>query len=245
MPSKRPARPVAKGGDEPPIANPSGPSSSTRAAEPRPSHARRLRAQAQLNPRFTFLLYVAVAVGTIPIEAVLRNTILWSVLALLVLAHVASQALAMRFAYAPVLHGILIGLLITLPLGYVARAVLLTLAATALGTSSGLLLFQRMVFIAAPLEELYYRGCVQRDYGVIEATLFYAVAALLLYWPATQGFWLVLATMVTGSALLGVIFALVNKRYGLSAAIACHTVSNLCLFVVPSLLRDWGSWLNI
>ncbi|MCA1554292.1 MAG: CPBP family intramembrane metalloprotease, partial [Chloroflexi bacterium] len=198
----------------------------------------------RLNPRFTFLVYIAFALGTIPLDAMLRTTILWVVLALLVLAHIASHPLQMPFAIGRVRNGALIGLVLTLPLAFLVRDVLLTIAVTSLGTAAGLLIFQRMVFIAAPLEEAYYRGCLQREHSALEATLLYALGALALYFPIAQGFWLVLGTLVLGSLMLGVLFAWVSERYGLSAAMACHIVCNFSLFVAPTLLRDWGHLLR-
>jgi len=34
------------------------------------------------------------------------------------------------------------------------------------------------------------------------------------------------------------LFAFVAKRYGVSAAIACHVACNFCLFIAPSLVRE-------
>jgi membrane protease YdiL (CAAX protease family) len=238
--AKRPVKNIATRYDDSTTMASSVRNTPARTTTSRVSQSARPWARTRLNTRFTFLIYAAVAAGTITLDATLRTTILWSVLAVLLLAHIGSQPLTMRYQFSRVQRGALLGLLLTLPLAFLARDVLLTLASSSLGTASGSLLFQRLVFIAAPLEELYYRGYVQRDRGTAEATLLYAIAALLIYWPTTQGFWAVLATMVLGSALLGALFAWVNKRFGLSAAIACHIACNLCLFILPSVLHDYS-----
>ena len=212
----------------------------TRASATKKSDATRARSATRLNARFTFLLYAAVALGTFSVEQTLRVTLLWSVLAALVLLHVAAQPLAMRYTFESIQRGVLIGLALTLPLAIVASDFLVTLASLSLGVKSGLLIFQRMVFIVAPLEEVFYRGCVQRERGWLETTIFYTLGALLFYWPMMQDFGRVLGIVVIGSAAFGFAFALVAKRYGLSAAIACHVVCNFGLFIAPALLREWS-----
>lgn len=204
----------------------------------------RTRVYPRINARFTFLLYLAVVVGTFPLEATLRATILWSVLIALTLAHVAAQPLAMSYALTPIQRGALIGLACALPLAIVAQDFLIPLATLSLGVRSGALLFQRLIFIVAPLEELFYRGCVQRERGVVESTLYYTLGSVAFYWPLMQDYWRVTAALAIGHALFGGLFAFIAKRYGVSAAIACHTACNFCLFIAPSLVRELGRLVN-
>ncbi|MBI3732193.1 MAG: CPBP family intramembrane metalloprotease [Chloroflexi bacterium] len=218
-----------------------GPTARSSRIEKRATPFRRTASNASLNPRFTFLLYAAMAIGTFQLERALRVTILWVTLVVLILAHVYSRPLQMRFTLKSIRAAAILGMVLTLPLGLIAREPLVTLASGVFGDSSGLVLFERTVMIAAPIEEVYFRGCVQRDVSLMESAFLYALGMLLLYLPAVQGFWIVLSVVVIGSALLGLLWTWSCQRWGPSAAIACHAVCNLCLFVVPGVLHDWAS----
>lgn len=199
--------------------------------------------KAHFDPYFAFLLFVGIGLGTWRVELPLRLTTLWLALLGLVMVYAEERPLEARYSLLNLGRGALVGLIASAPLLFLSREFLNTTAARLYGTSDILLLFQRLVLLAAPIEELYFRGFVQRERGVFNGALLYALASAIYFLPGRLSFWSVIAVVSLGMGFLGLVYGYIYQRYGLSASIACHMVVNFVLMVIPSLLKQIAAML--
>ena len=199
--------------------------------------------KAWFDPYFAFLLFVGVGLGTWRLELQLRLTILWLTLLALVMVYAEERPMEAKYSLLNLGRGALVGLIVSAPLLLLAREFLNTTSARLYGTSDILLLFQRLVLLAAPIEELYFRGFVQRERGLVNGALLYGLASVVYFLPGRLGFWSVIALVALGMGLLGLAYGYIYQRYGLSASIACHMVANFVLLVLPSLLGQIAAML--
>lgn len=201
----------------------------------RRAKGRKKKGRMRIDPYFAYLVFLAVGVGTLRLEADARLTILWTALLAVSLYYIESQPLGSNYKLANVWRGAAAG-------GGVSLLFLLfahqTLAAAAgqLFPFVGLpALFRALVLLAAPIEELYFRGILQREKGLLAAVALYSVGEVALYLPVTIGYPAVLVGVVLGAGLLGFVYGYVYDRYGLSASTACHATVNLVLWFLPAL----------
>ena len=199
--------------------------------------------KARFDPYFAFLLFVGVGLGTWRVELQLRLTVLWLALLALAMIYAEERPLEANYSLLNLGGGALVGLIVSAPLVFLARGFLNTTSAELYKTSDILLLFQRLVLLAAPIEELYFRGFVQRERGLVSGALLYGLASAVYFLPGHLDFWSVIAVVSLGTGLLGFVYGYICQRYGLSASIACHMVANLVLLVIPSLLDQIAAML--
>ncbi len=192
-----------------------------------------------LDPYFAFLIFVAFGLGTWRVEAEIRLTVLWVILLVLVLIYAGTKPVRFDYSLRELGRGAVIGLIISLPFFFLARGVLSVTAARLFPMPSLAALFRALVLLAAPVEELFFRGVLQQERGIIHATLLYGLGGAVFFLPeAGLGGPLALLVVVAAMVLLGFIYGYVYNRYGLSAAIACHAVVNVVLLFAPALLNQ-------
>ena len=189
-----------------------------------------------LDPYLAFLIFAGVGLGTLRLGIEVRSVILWATLLGLCLYHAEERGIEVRYSLANLGYGAAVGLIVSLPFALLAGDALRATSAKLFPAASRAALFQSLVFLAAPAEELYFRGFLQRERGLPSAALLYALGMAILFLPAFSGFPLILAAVTGAMGLLGFIYGYVYHRHGLSASIACHVVANAMLFFAPFLL---------
>jgi membrane protease YdiL (CAAX protease family) len=191
------------------------------------------------DPYLTFLIFAVIGVGTLRLGMEAHLLILRLVLLGICLIYAERQAIAMQYGLVNLGRGAVVGLLISLPLLLLARDALKTTSARLFPLASEAVLFQSLVLLAAPIEELYFRGFLQRERGLVSAALLYGLGEGILFLPGLSGFPAVLIAVVMATALLGFVYGYVCQRYGLSASISCHATVNLVLLFLPTALDQW------
>ncbi len=191
-----------------------------------------------LDPYFAFLVFVAFGLGTWRVEAEIRLTVLWAILLVLVLIYAGTKPVRFDYSLSGLGRGVVIGLIISLPFLFLARGVLSVTAARLFPMPSLAALFRALVLLAAPVEEMFFRGILQQERGLVHAALLYGLGGAVFFLPeAGLGGPLALLAVAAVMALLGFVYGYVCNRYGLSASMACHAVVNVVLLFVPALLE--------
>jgi membrane protease YdiL (CAAX protease family) len=194
---------------------------------------------ASFDPYWTFLIFAVIGLGTLGVGMETRLLILWLVLLGIGLIYAERQAIAVQYGLLNLGRGAALGLAISLPLLLLARDALQTTSTRLFPLTSQAALFQSVVLLAAPVEELYFRGFVQRERGLVVAALLYGLGEGVLFLPGLGGFPVVLVAVIGTMALLGFVYGYVCQRYGLSASISCHATVNLVLLFLPLALGQW------
>jgi membrane protease YdiL (CAAX protease family) len=132
-----------------------------------------------------------------------------------------------------------VGLIISLPFLLTAKGVLNDISIRLFPMPSQAALFQTLTFASAPIEELYFRGVLQRERGLLSAAVLYGLAGAVFFLPVFRGlaFTSLLLAVVLSMGLLGFIYGYVCNQYGLGASIACHAVVNFVLLFLPPVLE--------
>ena len=194
---------------------------------------RKRAAAPRLDPYLAYLVFAAVGVGTYRVGQDGRLVLLWVVLLGASLIYADRRPIAWQYALTRVGQGAAVGLVLSVPLVVLAAEPLRTAVARLYPLGNGTAMFQGLVLIAAPVEELFFRGVLRREHGFWAATGLYALAGVVFFVPELIGFPAVLAIVVAGMAVLGVVYGYVALRYGLAASVACHAAVNLTLFILP------------
>mgnify|MGYP000959340368 CR=1 FL=1 len=185
------------------------------------------------GPYLPYLVFAGVGVGTIALPPSARLAILYVTLAALALAHREARALDARFSLPAFGRGALLGLVFSLPVLAFLPTQARAFSARLYGAGDLALLFYQACLVPAPLEEIYFRGLLGPEVGLVPGVALYALTAFLYFAPHAP-----LATVLTaalGMALLGVACTFVRESHGLAAAVACHLVAALVLLVWPAL----------
>jgi membrane protease YdiL (CAAX protease family) len=194
----------------------------------------RRRGQDGLDPYLALLIFAGLGLGMWAIDPQLRLTLLWIALASAVLLYAESGSLDVDYSLLNLGRGALLGLIVSLPLLIFLKDYLHAMAVQLYETRDTLALFHRLVFIAAPIEEAFFRGYLQRERGLLPAVGSYALAGLIYWLPGTP--FLALLIIVGAMAALGGIYGYVCERYGLTASIGCSMVVYFILMVCPGLI---------
>jgi len=144
---------------------------------------------------------------------------------------------AARYSLANLGRGAIVGLIISLPFLLAARGVLHASSTRLFPMPSQAALFQALIFVSAPVEELYFRGILQRERGLLSAAVLYGLAGAVFFLPVFRSFALILLAVVLSMGLLGFVYGYVCNQYGLGASIACHAVVNFVLLFLPPVLE--------
>jgi membrane protease YdiL (CAAX protease family) len=192
-----------------------------------------------LDPYYACLVFAGVGLGTLGIRGPTRLVLLWLTLLLLGLLYLEQRAVQVRYSLGNVGRGAGLGaLLATFVLFFAFDAIRVT-SERLFPMGSGASLFQSLFFVAASVEELFFRGILQRERGIAVASTLYGLAGVVFFLPIAGQFFLVLLAVGVGMGLLGLVYGYVYERYGLAAGIACHAVVNVALFFIPRMARQW------
>lgn len=190
-------------------------------------------AELRLDPYLAYLVFAAVGVGTYRVGQDGRLVLLWMVLLGASLIYADQRPIELQYALTRVGQGAAVGLVLSIPLAILAVEPLRATTARLYPVGNGTATFQGVVLIAASVEEVFFRGVLQKEHGFWAATGLYGLAGVIFFLPSIASFPVVLIVTVVGMAVLGVIYGYVALRYGLAASVACHAVVNSVLFVLP------------
>ena len=197
-----------------------------------------------LDPYFACLIFAAVGLGTLKLDTSPRLIILWTTLLGLWIVFREGQTMQVKYDLAEIGKGTAIGLAMSVPLTLIAFRPLVTAIpilyvsaepSTVVGASATTI-FASLVLVAPLAEELFFRDVLQRGRGFWIAVALYAVAGIIFFLPTAGNYAAVLAAVSGASAVLGILYAFLYERYGLTVALACHTTLNLVLFFVPAIV---------
>lgn len=192
-----------------------------------------------LDPYYACLIFAGVGVGTLGIHGPARLVLLWLALLLLSLLYIERESVQIRYSLSNIGRGAGLGVLLAGVVLLFAFDVLRITSERLFPLSSGASLFQSLFFVAAPIEELFFRGILQRTRGIAVASVFYGLAGIVFFLPIAGQFFMVLLSVGLGMGLLGLVYGYVSERYGLAAGIACHALVNVVLFFVPRVMGQW------
>ena len=197
-----------------------------------------MKRQLQYSVREPYLLYLVllgVGLGTITLPQTSRFAVLWSALAGLCIAYLGRERLELGFSFITTGRGALLGLVISLPLLAILAKQLRLYTERLYATDAAAFLYYQICFVAAPIEECFFRGIVQDQRGSSTSIALYAVTALVFFLPHVPLLAAFVAFLAQG--LLGIVYSYVRDHYGLAASIACHFVVGFILQVVPSIVE--------
>lgn len=191
---------------------------------------------ARVNPMYGLLLFTGVGMGTWRVAQGLRQLLLWIVLLGAALLYIEARPIKASYSLRAVGWGALIGTVVSLPLLFFMWAHLQTFSFELYAATDLLQLVYLVCFVAAPVEELYFRGFAQREAGLPLAMALYAGAALVFFLPNPGITLTTVLGMMAAYAILGFVQGYVYRQYGLSAAIASHVTINLLVLILPVLV---------
>jgi len=201
---------------------------------PRQSPKEQTQTHNGVDPYLAFLVFAGLGLGTWAIDPELRLTILWIALGIAVLFYAEDERLELDYSLPNLGRGALLGLILSLPLLIFLKDPLHAMALQLFATNDVLALFHRLIFIAAPIEEVFFRGYLQQERGLLPGIGAYALAGLIYWLPSTP--LLALLIITAAMAVLGGIYGYVRRRYGLTASIGCSMVVYFVLMVCPGLI---------
>ena len=191
----------------------------------------------RVDPFVSYLLFVGIGVGTWQMSRPWRQTLLWLFLFAAFLLYGGIRPVKPNFSLSNVGWGALIGVVVSLPFLALAWIYLYGFAMQLFTTTDAHSLFHQVCLFAAPVEELYFRGFVQREKGMQLSVALYALAALVYFVPGLNVPALALAVVTGAYIAFGLVYSYVYARHGLSAAVTSHFAVNLVTLVLPSLVR--------
>lgn len=186
------------------------------------------------------VILLVVGLLTWQLSTQVRLTLMWLVQIVVLLAVASTKPLKLNYRSESVARGAIIGALPALVALLLAGGFMRTVAGNLYPGSDTAAVFQQAVLIAAPVEELFFRGYVQERWNPWAAIVGYAVLGVLCFLPTTIQFPLVLLVVVLGWTALGLLFSYVSRLYGLAAAVAAHVCTATLLLAIPMALGDLG-----
>jgi membrane protease YdiL (CAAX protease family) len=187
-----------------------------------------------VRPMYLFFVFVAVGLGTILLKQPVRLAILWSTLALLGGLYRSYHEVRIGFSPANIGRGAVFGAVIAVPVLAFFSEPLRAFTERLYATTDAVMIFYQVCFVAAPVEEYFFRGILQPRLGSSPSLGLYVVAMLVYFVPHVPFLAAIIAVVALG--ILGIVCSGVSEQYGLAAAIACHVVVTFTLQVVPSLI---------
>jgi len=195
----------------------------------------------RLDPLYPYLLYLALAVGTLfygGISPLMRYTILWTVLLAMgtffTLVDASEDAPPRRMAPANLGWGFSIGLVFALPLFILIGSGLADIVRQIFPDVATAALFQSLAIVGPLGESLFFRGGLQERRGFGAAVLASTLSGIVFFLPTTftQPVYLVAIGIFT--AVLSGVYSFIRIQYGLSAATVCQITVNLLLLFAPA-----------
>ncbi len=181
-----------------------------------------------------FMAFAGAGLATLPLGQPARMAVLLAILAGMAVVYRMSHVIEGGFSPRSLGRGALLGLVISVPVLAVLPAPLRQFNERLYGTSDAVMLFYQTCLVAAPLEELFFRGIVATGEGSSASVGLYAALGLIYFAPHAP--LLAVAAVVLAYGVLGIVYTYVHENHGLAAAVACHAVAAFVLNVAPSLL---------
>ncbi|MGC8787450.1 MAG: CPBP family glutamic-type intramembrane protease [Anaerolineae bacterium] len=206
-------------------------------------HSRTLVGSWVLNPRLAFVLLFGVGIATFRLKHDVRLTLIWLVLLAMVLLYAESGRLKSDYSLRNVARGAVVGVIVALPFSLFQRDFFYATAAHLYSVGDLQVLVERAVFLVPILEGCFFRGMVQREKGLLEGALLFGLAQGVYFITAVNVYPSVIAAVVLGLTLLGLLYGYLYQRYGLTASISCHVAVNSVLFVLPVALDKLSAFL--
>jgi len=197
----------------------------------------RSRQGSRVDPYISYLLLAGVGVGTWQMNRTWRQTLLWLLLLGAFLLYVEVRPVKPNYSLRSIGWGALLGAVVSVPLLLLAWRYLYGFVVQLFATDDARLLFYQLVLVGAPVEELYFRGLVQREKGMPLSIALYAAVALIYFVPGLHVPALAIVLITITYALTGSVYSYVYARHGLSAAVTSHAVFNLIALLLPFLLQ--------
>ncbi|OGO05162.1 MAG: hypothetical protein A2Y73_04525 [Chloroflexi bacterium RBG_13_56_8] len=187
------------------------------------------------DPFLLYMIFLGVGLGTILLDQPVRLALLWTTLVALSIFYRSAHQVEIVFSLPSLGRGALLGLVISLPILAFLSEQLRLFNERLYATGNIVFLAYQVCFVAAPIEEYFFRGIVQSRRTSSVSTALYAAAALIYFLPHAP----FLATLLVAAAMacLGMVYGYICDRHGLIASVACHVVVGFVLQVVPSLLQ--------
>jgi membrane protease YdiL (CAAX protease family) len=186
-----------------------------------------------LNSRLAFMLLCGVGVATFRLKHDVRLTLIWLVQLGLVLLYAESGRLKSDYSLQNLARGAVVGAMVALPFSLFQRDFFYATAARLYSVGDLQVLVERAVFLMPILEGCFFRGMVQREKGLLEGALLFGLMQAVYFISVVNVYPAVIAAVVVGLTLLGLLYGYLYQRYGLTASIACHVAVNGVLFVLP------------
>jgi len=197
-----------------------------------------------LNPYLAFFLLVGVGMATLRLDHQLRLALLWLVLLILVLLYGESGRLTANYSLLNLARGALVGLVVSLPFFLFAQDFFYATAVRLYGVEDLQVLLERIVFLVPVLEEVFFRGIVQRERGLRDGVLLFGLMQVLYFISVANVFPVVISAVIAGMVLLGLLYGYMYQRYGLTSSVGCHVTVNLVLLVFPVAVDAIGALLD-
>ena len=191
-----------------------------------------------------FLVYAGLAVATFTVDTESRQVILWCGLLALNLIYTHKLRIELTHPFSALGRGAAAGLIISLPVLLLFQPELTVVSAQLLSPQTQPALFLSMVLVAPFVEEIFFRGLLQRQHGLIAGSLSYGAFLVLFFLPGLVDFAAVGLAVASAGTLLGLVYGYVNERYGLTAGMACHAVVNLMIFFLPVIVPEVSRWVR-
>lgn len=195
----------------------------------------------RFDPLYPYLLYLALAIGTIfygGIQPLTRYTILWTVLiglgTFFTLVDAAEDAPPRRMAPANVGWGFSIGLVFALPLFILIGASLADIVRQIFPEVAPAAMFQSLAIVGPLGESLFFRGGLQERRGFGTAVLAATVSGIVFFLPATISQPIYLIAISIFMMVLSGVYSFIRIQYGLTAATICQITVNLLLLFAPA-----------
>lgn len=205
-------------------------------------HRRRRRTTwLSLTPQLALIALLAVGLATWQLDTRVRLTLIWLVQIGVLFLAVGRKPLNLHYRLGDVGRGALIGGVLPGLLGlFLAGGYMRAVAGNIYPGSDTAAVFQQAVIIAAPVEELFFRGFIQERWNVWAGAISYAIFGVICFLPTTITFPLVLLLVTMVWTGMGFLFTYVRWRYGLAAAVAAHACAAALLLAMPLALHDLG-----
>jgi membrane protease YdiL (CAAX protease family) len=196
------------------------------------------KSQHTFDTLLAFLIWAGLSIATFTAESEARQVMLWCGLLIISLIYTHRLRVELHHPFSALGRGAAAGFIISLPVLLLFQPDLSVILDRLLPGQSYPALFQSMVLISPFVEEIFFRGLLQKQHGLVAASLAYGAFLALFFLPGLIDFAIIAAAVAVTGLLLGFIYGYVNERYGLTAAMSCHLTVNLVIFFLPVVVPE-------
>jgi hypothetical protein len=205
--------------------------------------ARPRAAHREVDPLVTYLVIIALSIGISPLGAIMRYTLLWTLMSVLgAVAYLLGGVERMREAKLDDLFwGVIFGFFTSFPFLIVFGTALKTVSIRMFdvdGTPSTVMdtwVFMATAFVVPFCETLYFRGGMQGVRSILLTSLLATLWSAVLFFPHMElgGRAVIGAILLIVFSLLNFMYSYVQFRNGLAAAWLCQVLSYTLLWFFP------------